>query len=153
MSDESTQVQVPPTPEEVREILEREPAIAMAVTSLEEAIEALDQIQQEVLPQQEKGLQIPNLEHKLHTAQTKIATALDTLVASARTCEDPEIMGIAMGFNQAGVAYMQGILYGVHYSRMMVAHHGNRTNERLLHEAYALLQRAQQRKTSRIVTP
>jgi hypothetical protein len=148
MSGETNPAEEPQytTREQIDQVLARSPKVASAVHNLDKAIDHLEQIQQELLPKQQKGLHVPGIQEQIYNAQSNLARRLDELIQAANTCTDQEVMGIAMAVNQAGVAYMQGILFGIHYSRMLVTYEGDQPFQRLLIEANTLLDRAHKKK-------
>lgn len=137
--------------EEALEILARDPKVDTAAKNLDRCIDEFIELQQEILPQQEKGLVIPNVEERIFSSQSKLADCIDALVSAMKECEDMEVIQVAMGVHSVGVQYFQGVFFGIHYSRMAIAKKGDRIFARLLHSAYAQLNKTRQQKSGLVI--
>jgi len=142
MSNENAAPQGEITAEQVETILKRDPEVHQACLALDKALQDYNQTQSYILAESQKGIQVPNLEKRTHAVQTNLAIALDNLAAAGEACDDNQVKQIAIGVQQQGVMYFQSILVSIHYSRMQMKH-GDKSYQRLLHEAYALFERAQ----------
>lgn len=134
--------QAPLTEEQVNKILEQEPEVFRASLRLNKAIDEYLQTQQFIITQREKGLVVPNLEQRTHTAQRNLAMTIDQLTVALEGAENIQVKQIAIGVLQHGLMYFQGIFTSIHYTRMLMQQDSSRPYERLLHEAYALMERA-----------
>lgn len=130
---------------EIEAILKKDPEVHQAVMNLQKALEDYEQTQAYILGQSQKGLTVPNLEQRAHAVQRNIAVAMDRLAMSGEACEDAQVQHIAIGVQQGAMMYFQSFFTTIHYSRMMMAHPDGKPYERLLHEAYALLERSVQK--------
>lgn len=130
----------------LRAILERDPAVKAGVNMIEDAVGAIDALRDEILPQQAKGLEVPDAQKRTLAVQQQLARAIDTINKAMQGCDDDEAVQIAMSVQSVGVQYFQGIFFSIHWSRVVYAHDGDRTFQRLLDGAYKLLERTRQRK-------
>jgi len=136
----------------LRSILERDPAVKAGVNMVEDAIGAIDTLQAEILPQQQKGLEVPNSAQRTLAAQRQLARAIDTINKAMQSCTDKEVVQLGMSIQNVGVQYFQGIFFSIHYSRVVFVHQGDRTFQRLLDGGYKMFERTRQRKVG-VVTP
>ncbi len=141
MSNENTQEQAA----EVEAILQKDPEVHRTCLALQKALEDYEETQRYILNQRQKGLVVPNFEERTHAVQRNVAVALDNLAMAGEACEDPQVQQIAIGVQQSGLMYFQSFITTIHYSRMMMTHADGKPYERMLHEAYALLERAVKR--------
>jgi len=130
----------------LRSILDRDPAVKAGVNMVENAIHALDALQAELLPQQEKNLEVPDAAQRTLKTQTQLAIAIDTVNKAMQHCKDQEVIQLGLGVQSVGVQYFQGIFFSIHYSRVVYSHQGDRTFQRLLDTAYKLFERSRQQK-------
>jgi len=135
----------PSTYEEINSILKRDPEVHACAHALQKAIGDYDETQKFILTEREKGIQVPNLQERTHTIQRNLCVALDKMALACEACEDPQIVNIAIGIHQHGVMYFNAFFTSIHYSRMVTTHTDARPYERLMHEAYALFERAQKK--------
>lgn len=120
------------------------PDLAKALTQLDVAITKLNDLQAEILPLQEKGLVVPNINQRIHANQQAIAVAMDNTHGLLHKYQENEaVIAVAGAAYNEGMAYIQGIVFGVHYGRVALKH--EKPFQRLLAEAYHMLERQQNR--------
>lgn len=136
------------TPEEqearARSILAQDPELEAATNKLEECIDKFEELNEEILPAQAKGIIIPNAEKRIYSAQSNLAEALDKLILALKNSDNQDAIGVAMQMHSIGVQYFQGVYFGIQYSAIQVKCQGDRPFQRLLHQAYKMMERAQQ---------
>lgn len=142
MSEEKSQQEMA---DHINAILEKHPKIAAAIENTEIAMEELGEIEKKAFESQQKSLVNPNLQVEIFTAQKRIAVSLDALTRELTGVKDQQILSIAMSTHRDASAYLQAIVLSIHYTRHAQKNGTNHICERIFSEAYALLQRQQER--------
>jgi hypothetical protein len=134
-----------------RATLAQDPALEAATNELEKCILKFDELQREILPKQQKGIIIPNVEELIYATQKNLAEAIDGVVVAMRNSDNQDAVAVAMTVHTIGVQYFQGVFFGICYTEIMTSYEGDRPFQRLLNR---MLQRAQAEgpKTSRLAT-
>ena len=127
-----------------REVLAEDSELEAAANHLEECIDKFEELNEEILPAQSKGIIIPNAEQRIYTAQSRLAEGLDKLTAAMKASDNRGAIGVAMQMHSIGVQYFQGIYFGIQYSAIQLKCQGDRPFQRLLHQGYKMVERAQQ---------
>lgn len=152
MSEENAQAEAQAQAAEVEAILQKDPEVHRCCLALQKSMQDYEETQRYILSQRQQGLVVPNLEQRTHAVQRNIAVALDNLAMAGEAAEDPQIKQIAIQVQQGGLMYFQSFIATIHYSRMMMLHADGKPYERMLHEAYALLERAVKKSQGNKVT-
>lgn len=155
MSDQTDNSTSQMTPDEVHnqamKTLSKDPDLLKAANALQSAVNAIDELNNEMLPMQQKGMVIPNLEQRVHAAQQALARNIDELIIAMRKSNAPDAVQVAMQVHSLGVSYFQGVFFGVHYARTNLVAQGDRTFQRMFHQAYQLLQRTQSQQSNLVL--
>lgn len=138
-----------------RALLATNPAVERAYTKLATAIHAYTTLSHQAMEQEGNTLVDPTFAQRIYQAQIAVARNLDILTAAMRHIEDNiELQTLCMGLHQDAIAYVQGMLFSIHYGRMTVHPQGHlQPYEYLMTEAYQALQKQQQATQPTLGTP
>lgn len=127
-------------------------AIVKASEEVNTSVVAWKDLEEKVLPSQQKGIIIPHVDQMIRTAQGQIARSLDGLLAALAehgpsvNSTDPEVItpmeGVTAAY-QDGVIHVQGIVFSIHLLRLSSVLNHKSPCARMIAEAYMLLERAQ----------
>lgn len=120
-------------------VRDQAPEVAAFLISLREGIEAYNGLQEELTAHQSESPL--DFEDRVRAAQEAIAKAMDNIQATAPAHqENPAVMTVVQAAMTEGMAYMQSIVFALHFTRVSAAAHAQ-PFRRLVAEGYHMIER------------
>ena len=119
-----------------------------SLDSLEKSIHGWEEVEQNLIPAAQKGVEIPNLHQKIQSSQISLASSLDkankALLDATDEEKGAEFYGKAMSYFARAMGTYNNILAGVHFGRAQLMSRDD-IFEYTLRSAYHLQSKAMER--------